>query len=733
MDRLSVATGDRGFLTTLWGAAQRRILKAVGGDTFGLYTGGGSRYSSRGLANSQGNVDEMFKAFRSVVFACIHIRAKEVANKAEFNARLRTGPKKFRDLPYSHPLSTLLANPNPYLTPYFYWYSMIAYLDISGDSYSWISRDKMKVPRALWPLHPKQVKIVPGDRSKNEPIIKGYTVRWDGATETFVPEEDMLHLRHPNPDDLYFHGNSLVMRAAYEIDIHEFIMQFQKVFFENYAMPAFMLLYPDTMDEDVRKRFVEQWDEKYRSNPGKFYLAEGAKDAKLDVMGQQEEMNYLQSRGVNITSILGIFGVPPSKLMITENLEARATTDSMNYLFHLETIDPLLTMIEQQLTTDLAIQIFGDERLVVQHTPTIPTDAKTQAEIDNLQLAGKTRFINELRERDGLEPVEGGDEPLGTALEVPLSQIFRGIEPDPTPDRGARGSHEVPEDDATDEDLPPGKRLSMRSRALHLGAASGELTEGQKTAIWKAADRIRNRWEIKVAREVKAWYNGIRNAVRTNLEDKQELSLKAHEPASAAPFMFDVEEWLRKLQPIMQTQTLAILRDSFERFVQQYGVNGLIFAPNTPLVQEALAAVNSKTVTVPQTLHDDLLSALDEGIRLQETPELLSRRVSRFFDDVVDYRSNRIARTVSNYGVNRGGRIAATDAGLNVKTWLTQRDGRVRDTHAAIDGARVGIHEKFRLPNGDQLDVPGDPTGAPEDTINCRCTAFFSKTSEGNT
>jgi len=140
-----------------------------------------------------------------------------------------------------------------------------------------------------------------------------------------------------------------------------------------------------------------------------------------------------------------------------------------------------------------------------------------------------------------------------------------------------------------------------------------------------------------------------------------------------------------------------------------------------------MEVVNSKTITVPRKLHDDLFAELDEGIRMQETAEQLSVRVSRFFGDIVDYRSLRIARTVSNYAVNRGGRVAATDAGFNVKGWLTMRDSRVRDTHAAMDGVKVPINEKFQLPSGDQLDVPGDPEGDPAESINCRCSAYFAK------
>ena len=60
-----------------------------------------------------------------------------------------------------------------------------------------------------------------------------------------------------------------------------------------------------------------------------------------------------------------------------------------------------------------------------------------------------------------------------------------------------------------------------------------------------------------------------------------------------------------------------------------------------------------------------------------------------------------------------------SDKGVEVqKEWVATLDDRTRDSHAALDGERVGLDEEFS--NG--LQYPGDPAGDPSEVWNCRCT-----------
>ncbi len=56
------------------------------------------------------------------------------------------------------------------------------------------------------------------------------------------------------------------------------------------------------------------------------------------------------------------------------------------------------------------------------------------------------------------------------------------------------------------------------------------------------------------------------------------------------------------------------------------------------------------------------------------------------------------------------------------RVWSSAGDGRVRHTHAILDGQSVGLNEKFNSPSGAQLMYPGDPSAPASERIGCRCT-----------
>jgi len=92
------------------------------------------------------------------------------------------------------------------------------------------------------------------------------------------------------------------------------------------------------------------------------------------------------------------------------------------------------------------------------------------------------------------------------------------------------------------------------------------------------------------------------------------------------------------------------------------------------------------------------------------------------------YRLEMIARTETMRASNYGNLNLMSDWGIEKKEWLATADQRTRDTHLAAwdeysgDGA-IPIDEAF-IVGGAHLDYPGDPSGPPEETINCRCTTL---------
>lgn len=117
-----------------------------------------------------------------------------------------------------------------------------------------------------------------------------------------------------------------------------------------------------------------------------------------------------------------------------------------------------------------------------------------------------------------------------------------------------------------------------------------------------------------------------------------------------------------------------------------------------------------------------LTSALVSGI-LQGKP---IGKIASEFQNVTDMNRKsaiRNARTAytgaQNSGRQESYKYAVENYGIVMeKEWIATADLRTRDSHARLDGVRVGYDEEF--PNG--LMYPADPDGEPSEVYNCRCT-----------
>lgn len=101
------------------------------------------------------------------------------------------------------------------------------------------------------------------------------------------------------------------------------------------------------------------------------------------------------------------------------------------------------------------------------------------------------------------------------------------------------------------------------------------------------------------------------------------------------------------------------------------------------------------------------------------------KRDVREEDRLWQWRANRIARTELTAAVNGGQyrahiTLAAAEGAEPRKQWMATSDERTRHSHAAANGQVRDLSRPFTI-GGAPLMFPGDPTGPPGETINCRC------------
>ena len=110
-----------------------------------------------------------------------------------------------------------------------------------------------------------------------------------------------------------------------------------------------------------------------------------------------------------------------------------------------------------------------------------------------------------------------------------------------------------------------------------------------------------------------------------------------------------------------------------------------------------------------------------QGILQGEPMDKIASRLSKV-TEMNATAAIRNARTMVTGAENKGRQDsyarAEADGIILERTWIATNDSRTRHSHAVLDGETKPIDTPFS--NG--LMYPGDPSGSPEETWNCRCT-----------
>ena len=124
--------------------------------------------------------------------------------------------------------------------------------------------------------------------------------------------------------------------------------------------------------------------------------------------------------------------------------------------------------------------------------------------------------------------------------------------------------------------------------------------------------------------------------------------------------------------------------------------------------------------------NQQIQTAITQGIIQGEGIGKIANRIGKQTGERNCTAMLRNARTMFT-GAQNAGRIEglhqAQRLGIKVrKQWMATLDSRTRDTHADLDGQIVDVDEPFISKEGNEIMYPGDPTAAPEEVWNCRCT-----------
>lgn len=681
------------------------------------------------IVDIESYINEGFN-LNTLIYSAVMYKARASAT-APLKA-FRGTPERSIPLEPEHPLSQLVARPNLHQSWVEFQMQNIVYENIAGNVFIFLDRPKGGgLPEAMYSLRPDRVFVIPG-RTNGQTGIKGYAYFPEGVSHAGanrdavgILPEDMIHIKLPNPGDPMEgmgEGLSPLSPVARSADVDNSITKFLKMFFDTGAMVTGALSFDVPIDDEILARVKERWREIYGGfenwdigvfDRGATYQRVGLTFEEMGFEGQDER---------NETRILGPFGVPP--ILIGSRIGLMRSTYA-NYkeartAFWEDTFVPEMSLFEVDFQYFLQTPDGGFVKFDYKNVPAL------QQDIPAIVTAWGELVDRGISREDAATTV-GLSLQKAAPLEMEEPEL---IETEPEPDANV-GAIEAETDERRESDTD--KQLKL-------------LTE-EKQRLAKQVDDTAVEFEPQYEKVTEQAFENDRREILAivNEAKKKSLARKATPDWDAAmvainAYLADSENWQIEFTPVTEAVFVA-QAEMWQAIIEPPGVDLTPEYFNNQFSQEwfdeyKLVFAQPINDTTSKEISQVLAQAQAEGWSVDKA----ENRLGQLFDQWIDgdltaedfewldartppYRREMIVRTESIRAANASSDKLFNDWGVEKKEWLTARDERVRDAHKRADGQVVAADESFRV-GGEALRFPGDPRGAPENTINCRCVAL---------
>ena len=658
-----------------------------------------------------------------ITYACVRAIAETISALP-----FRAGPdlKNRENHNPNSPLARMLGaeppdGPCPGLGASELWYAAVRDYLVAGR-FGWeieLAGDKIA---ALWPLTAAALNPVPTKSGTS--WFSGFEYGRSGE-EVNLPTDRVFYVWHPSGND-YRQPESALRAASLPVSVSIMQARYDYSFLKNDARPATIIVTEEFEDEDSYRAFQAQWNSEYAGvdNAGKsaFLEAKGSGDqgvkgaVDVHVVGiTPRDMQARERASARQKEIAIALGVPWSRLDASGRTFDNASQE--DEIFWRQTLLPLITRLQNAVNVQLAPRLGTDfgwfdlsEVPVLQKKSVDPTTAAVGAPS---MVQGQLMTINEARADYGLEPIPGGDR-LMTAEEV---QALHQSAP-PTQMGGPEGETREPAVEPPPAAKAPASSITRTEPVVPEGDHAD-----RRARIWRVTDGKMKALERQWNRSMTKLFLRQQRSVLARLDAKRGRTLvRTGDVRASTGEVFDPQHWLNETLDDVAALYEAVTAAGGTRVSDLFG---LAFDIEAPWAQDFIQArANQLAGQVTDTTYRAIQDALAAGIGEGESIPELSARIKAVFDVATSSRATTIARTEVVSAFNGSAMLTASSYGADVvagQEWIATNDARTRDEHAQRDGEIVGIGEMF----SGGLAYPGDPSGDPADTVNCRCTVAF--------
>ncbi len=342
----------------------------------------------------------------SVANAAVTLRSQLLAGSELLVYRRLPGGG--RERVENHPIYPLLNDaPNPRQSAYEGREMLNRSIDLYGNAYAWLARDRSGALAAIWPVPPRNVTVehLPSDRLRyrisqtNRPVI----TLLEGAGE-------VLHIRGPSTDGLL--GLSVIQAASGVFRSALRQTETYDALLTNSLRPSAVVTHPGKLSEKARGNIGGSLE---RNEPGRvLVMDEGMNLVPWSFSPRDAE--FLQHRQVSNEDVARIFSCPPSILGIGDRPTYGSAVEESRQLVT-RCLAPLAARIEAQLARDLFDESDRRAGFFLRHDLDRIARGDIKSRFESYRIGREIGVFsaNDIRRREGEAPIPDGDtflEPL---------------------------------------------------------------------------------------------------------------------------------------------------------------------------------------------------------------------------------------------------------------------------------------------------------------------------------
>lgn len=356
------------------------------------------------------------------VWQAVNILSGDVGQLPLHVMKISGSEKENREKFRNHPVEWLFnSEPNATQTPAIWKETMMAWALLWGNACCYIERDGSGRPIGLIPLlpdrtGPRAVSYQSGDGQQFHFVVIESWI--DGKLVPFL-YEDIFHIRGLATDG--FWGLSAIEICKNAVGHGMALEKHGNKLFSNGATPSGVLEHPGKMASEGRKNLRDEWYAVHGgpSNAGKIaVLWEGMKFSPISMSSRDAQ--WMEDRKFDREMVASLFNLPAFKLNALENSAVRANLEEQNRDYFNTSLSRHLNKFKEE--SERKLLSYSERRsgkVFLRWFPEAFLRGDTVSRFQAYSTAITARFMspNEVREKEDMNPYEGGDEFLNPAIE----------------------------------------------------------------------------------------------------------------------------------------------------------------------------------------------------------------------------------------------------------------------------------------------------------------------------